>query len=314
MELRKVSKKKAKLRIGLSGASGFGKTYSALLMAYGITSDWNKIAIIDTENGSADLYENLGSYNVIQLLAPYTPERYNEAIKMAENAGIECLIIDSITHEWDGEGGCLEIQTQLGGRYQDWAKVTPRHNSFIQTILKSNCHIITCVRRKQDYEMTTENGKSKVQKVGTKEVTREGFEYELTVNLEFVNDLHLIKASKDRTQLFMNKPEFIITSETGKMLIDWANSGVDEVAYLIDSLNDCKDRNSGTNLWNANKHLQTNELVINAFKSFTTKYRKEKEELTEQHPRYNEVITALKKGTATFEIIEKTFKSNITLK
>jgi hypothetical protein len=275
MELRKVSKKKAKLRIGLSGASGFGKTYSALLIAFGITNDWSKIAVIDTENGSADLYEDLGQYQVLQLLAPYNPERYNEAIKMCENAGVEVIIIDSITHEWDGEGGCLDIQTQLGGRYQDWAKVTPRHNSFIQTILKSSCHIITTVRRKQDYEMTKENGKTKVQKVGTKEVTREGFEYELTVNFEIINDKHLVIPSKDRTNLFDGKPEFVPTFETGKMLIEWANNGVDEVKFLIESLNNCEDRNSGLNLWNSNKHLQLNKEIIESFKQFGAKFPKE---------------------------------------
>jgi len=226
MELKKATRKQVKLKIGLSGASGFGKTYSALLMAYGITNDWTKIAVIDTENESASLYSDLGEYNVLPLQSPFSPERYIQAIKACENAGMEVIIIDSITHEWDGEGGCLDIVTQLGGRYQDWSKVTPRHNAFIQGILQSKCHVITTVRRKQDYEMTkNDKGKVEVTKVGTKEVTRDGFEYEITLNFEFINDKHLVKASKDRTGLFMNQPEFIITPETGKTLIEWSNSG-----------------------------------------------------------------------------------------
>lgn len=227
LQLKKAERKKAKIRLGLSGPSGFGKTYSGLLIAKGLVGDWSKIALIDTENGSGELYSNLGDYNVVTLEAPYTPERYIQAIKLCEQAGIECIIIDSITHEWDGEGGCLDIQTQLGGRYQDWAKVTPRHNAFIQAILTSSSHIITTVRRKQDYEMTEVNGKKSVQKVGTKEVTREGFEYELTMNLEFVNDKHLVKASKDRTSLFMGQPEFIPNEETGKLIKNWCESGTD---------------------------------------------------------------------------------------
>ena len=227
LQLKKAERKKAKIRLGLSGASGFGKTYSGLLIAKGLVGDWDKIALIDTENGSGELYSDLGDYNVITLEAPYSPERYIEAIKMCENAGMECIIIDSITHEWDGDGGCLDIQTKLGGRYQDWAKITPRHNAFVQSILTSKSHIISTVRRKQDYEMTTENGKTKVQKVGTKEVTREGFEYELTMNLEFINDKHMVKASKDRTSLFMGQPEFIPSIETGEKIRQWCESGAE---------------------------------------------------------------------------------------
>lgn len=225
LQLKKAERKKAKIRLGLSGASGFGKTYSALLIAKGLVGNWEKIALIDTENGSGELYSDLGDYNVITLEAPYSPERYIEAIKMCESAGMECIIVDSITHEWDGKGGCLDIQNQLGGRYQDWAKVTPRHDAFIQSILTSSSHVITTVRRKQDYEMTDNNGKKSVQKVGTKEVTREGFEYELTMNLEIVNDKHLVKASKDRTGLFMGLPEFIPSEETGRKIKDWCESG-----------------------------------------------------------------------------------------
>lgn len=230
MELRKAEKQKSKLRIGLSGASGFGKTYSGLLLAFGMTNDWAKVALIDTENGSGDLYSDLGDYNILTLQAPFTPERYIEAITTCENSGIEVIIIDSISHEWEGKGGCLEIHTQLGGQFAHWAKVTPRHSAFIQKILQSKCHVITTVRRKQDYDLNKDsNGKTSITKVGTKEVTREGFEYELTLNFELVNENHLVKASKDRTNLFDKKPEFIITVETGKQLIEWANKGVEPI-------------------------------------------------------------------------------------
>jgi hypothetical protein len=225
MKLQKASRKQVKLRLGLSGASGFGKTYSALLLAFGMTNDWSKIAVIDTENESASLYSDLGEYNTIPLKAPFSPERYMEAIKACEDGGMEVIIVDSITHEWDGKGGCLDIHNELGGQYQHWAKVTPRHNAFIDAILQSSCHIITTVRRKQDYDMVKDGAKTKVVKVGTKEVTREGFEYELTLNFEFLNDNHLVKASKDRTGLFMDKPEFIITPATGKKILEWCMTG-----------------------------------------------------------------------------------------
>lgn len=233
MQLRKAERKQSKIRLGLSGASGFGKTYSGLLIAYGITGSWDKIAMIDTESGSGDLYSDLGDYNIITLKAPYSPERYIEAIKTCEDAGMECIIVDSITHEWDGEGGCLEIYNKLGGRYQDWAKVTPRHDRFIQAILNCKSHIITTVRRKQDYDMVkNDKGRLEVKKVGTKEVTREGFEYELTANFEFINDAHLVKASKDRTGLFADKPEFVPSIETGKKIFEWCQSGAKPVEQI----------------------------------------------------------------------------------
>ena len=227
MKLQLAQRHQVKLRLGLSGASGFGKTYSALLLAYGITNDWSKIAIIDTENGSASLYSHLGGYNVLTLTDPFTPERYIQAIETCELSNIEVIIIDSISHEWNGKNGCLEIHESLGGKFSDWAKVSPRHQAFIDKILNSSCHIVTTVRRKIDYSMETDmSGKSKVIKHGTKEVTREGFEYELTANFELINDKHLVKASKDRTGLFMDFPEFIISTQTGKKLIDWCNSGI----------------------------------------------------------------------------------------
>jgi hypothetical protein len=227
MKLQIAQRHQVKLRLGLSGASGFGKTYSALLLAYGITNNWNKIAIIDTENGSASLYSHLGDYNALTLDEPYNPERYIQAIETCERAGMEVIIIDSISHEWNGKSGCLELHEQLGGRFQDWAKISPRHQAFIDKILHSSAHIITTVRRKVDYSMDADmNGKSKVVKHGTKEITREGFEYELTANFELINDKHLAKASKDRTGLFADKPEFIINSATGKKLMEWCNKGV----------------------------------------------------------------------------------------
>lgn len=235
MTLRKASRQRAKIRIGLSAVSGGGKTISALLIAYGITNDWNKIALIDSENGRGELYANdkrfdIGEFNYLRLEAPYSPENYIKAIKTCEDEPeIEVIIVDSITHEWSGPGGCIEIQSALGGRYQDWANVTPRHQKFIDSILKSRCHIITTVRRKTEYEMSKDaNGKMIIEKGGLKEVTREDFEYELTVNLQ-LDITHHAKASKDNTGLFQDLPEFIITKETGKLIADWCEKGIEPI-------------------------------------------------------------------------------------
>jgi hypothetical protein len=256
MELKQSKRKNVKLRLGISGASGFGKTKSALLLAFGMTGDWNKIAVIDTENSSASLYSDLGNFNVLDLSAPYSPERYIEAINICEKANIEVIIIDSITHEWNGSGGCLDIQTKLGGRFQDWAKVTPLHQSFIDKILQSSSHIITTTRRKVDYSLDVVGNRTQVIKHGTKEITREGFEYELTVNFELINDQHLAKASKDRTGLFMNKPEFIITSKTGERLLKWCNAKPISIQEIVSQINGANTIAELTKIYKENPSFQ----------------------------------------------------------
>ena len=233
MQIRKAERKQAKLRIGLSAPSGAGKTYSALLLASGIASDWSKIALIDTESGSGELYAHLGDYNVIQLEAPFSPERYIEAIKACEDAGMEVIIVDSTSHEWEGKGGCLEINESIaqskfrGNTWSAWSETTPRHQKFIQAIVTSKCHVITATRNKIDTMMTEDK---KVKKVGTKEIQREGFEYELTINFNIDRDTHKVIVSKDRTEIFEGQDPFIITKETGKQLVDWAMSGKEVIA------------------------------------------------------------------------------------
>lgn len=241
MELKKVSNKEVKLRIGLSGASGFGKTYSALLLAFGITGNWNKIAIIDTENESSNLYANLGDFNVFPLRQPFSPENYNKAIKACENASMEVIIIDTISPEWKGVGGCLDLHKKSGGRFQDWSKITPKHDSFIQAVQTSPCHVITTVRRRIEYLVESHpTGKLEIKKLGTKEETRNGWEYEMTLNFMLLNEKHLVKATKDRTGLFLNKPEFVINTATGKRLKQWLISMDSEAGPVLTGLKSSK--------------------------------------------------------------------------
>ena len=130
LNLRVSSKKQAKIKLALQGCAGSGKTYSALLLAYGLCNDWTKIAIIDSENGSADLYAHLGAYNVLSLSDNFTPETYIQAIEICEGAGMEVIIIDSISQCWDN---LLEYHAGLqGNSFTNWQKVTPRINAFMQ--------------------------------------------------------------------------------------------------------------------------------------------------------------------------------------
>ncbi|MBK7763292.1 MAG: AAA family ATPase [Bacteroidetes bacterium] len=225
MKIEQASRKKAKIKLALQGPSGSGKTMSALLLAYGICGNYSKIVVIDTENHSAELYSHLGKYNVVNIGAPFTPEKYCEAIKLCEASGMEVIIIDSISHEWEGSGGILDIHSNMvGNSFTNWSKLTPRHNNFIQTILHSPCHVLGTIRSKQDYVLTEKNGKMVPEKVGLKGVTREGMDYEFTIVLD-LDIKHNASASKDRTQLFSGHPEFKITSDTGKKILQWCESG-----------------------------------------------------------------------------------------
>lgn len=236
MELRKAERKQAKIKMGLQGPSGSGKTMSALLIAFGMTGDWSKVVVIDTENHSADLYAHLGDFQVLPMTQPYTPERYSKAIELCENASMDVIIIDSISHEWEGKGGVLDIHgSMVGNSFTNWAKVTPRHNDFVQKILQSPCHIIATIRSKQDYVLSEKNGKMVPEKVGLKGVTREGLDYEFT--LVFDMDIkHHVEASKDRTGMFMDKPSFVITHKIGERIKSWCLSGksVESVIEMIE--------------------------------------------------------------------------------
>jgi len=239
MILQKATRKKSKLRLNISGPAGSGKTYSALLMAKGLIGSWDKIAVIDTENGSAGLYSHLGDFNTIDLQAPYSPERYIEAIDSCIKAGMECIIIDSSTHEWNGAGGCIDINEKLaqskfkGNTWSAWSQTTPRHDAFVNKVLQSPVHVITCTRSKMETVMTDDK---KVKKLGMKDIQREGWEYELTVSLLLDRDTHTAIASKDRTELFEGKDPFVITENTGEMIRQWCEHGVDQGKELSDAI------------------------------------------------------------------------------
>lgn len=237
MEIRQAERKQAKIKMGLQGPSGSGKTFSALLLAYGLTQDWTRIVVIDSEQHSSDLYAHLGNYNVLHLEQPFSPERYFEAIELCEDAQMEVIIIDSISHEWDGPGGILDIHGNMtGNSFTNWSKVTPRHNAFVQKILQSHCHVISTIRSKQDYVLTEKNGKQVPEKIGMKPVTRDGMDYEFALVFEL--DLkHNAIATKDRTGLFMDKPHFVITTAIGTKIRDWCSQGasLDDVLAQIRS-------------------------------------------------------------------------------
>lgn len=225
IQLKKAERKQVKLRLNISAPSGGGKTYSALLMAKGLVGDWSKVAVIDTENGSASLYSHLGDFNVIDLVPPFSPERYIEAINACIDGGMECVIIDSTSHEWVTlceENEILANAKFRGNTWSAWSKSTPRHDRFLNAILHAQSHVITCTRSKSETVMGDDK---KVKKVGMKDQQRDGWEYELTISLNIDRDTHMAIPSKDRTNLFEGKNPFVITEKTGQLIKEWCETG-----------------------------------------------------------------------------------------
>jgi hypothetical protein len=254
--IRKATRKKAKLRLGLSGASGSGKTMGSLLTAFGITGDWNKIGFIDTEAGSGELYVGarantpegaveIGEYNYICIDQPFTVQKYLNAIKAFEAHGVEVIITDSLTHAWAGSGGLLEkqgkIADRLGNSYTAWREVTPDHNALVDAILQSPCHMICTVRAKTEYILeTNEKGRQVPKKVGLAPVQREGMEYEFTAFFD-IDQKNIAHASKDRTNIFIGE-YFKLSPEVGKKLLAWINSGIDEYKTILDRMAAAQDQ------------------------------------------------------------------------
>jgi len=278
LTLKKATRKQLKLKIALNGSAGSGKTTSALLIAYGLTKSWDKIAVIDTENRSSELYVGMkvnditiGEFNTIQISKPYAPEKYTEAINMCLNESeIECIIIDSASHEWEGSGGILDIHNSMtGNSFTNWGKLTPRHNKFIETIVNANKHIIATFRAKSDYVMQEKNGKQVPEKIGLKAITREGVDYEFTLCFD-IDIKHNANASKDRTNLFMDKPEFVISVDTGNTLKQWSETGEEtKELTLEEKIEDAKatlivanSQNFGTIWKTLSDEMQTNSEVL----------------------------------------------------
>lgn len=231
---QKAQRKKAKIRLALCGPSGAGKTYSSLLIGRGLAPT-GKIAMIDTERGSGELYSDLLEYDVATLTPPFSPERYIKLIQEAERAGYDVLIIDNLSHAWVGQGGVLELHDRAtaankGNSFTAWREITPQHNALVDAMLNANMHIITTMRTKTAYEIVdNDRGKKAPIKIGLAPVQREGMEYEFTIVLDLTVDQHIATAAKDRTSLFDGQ-HFVPSIETGQHILRWLDSGYDAEA------------------------------------------------------------------------------------
>ena len=230
-----VTRKQSKARIGMVGPSGAGKTLSALKMGYGITGDWSKVALIDTEHERGRFYANrsdlgTGEFLYASLTPPYSADRYIDFVSSAAEAvgqdGV--VIIDSFSHAWDNEGGVLEYKSEVAKRsgkndYTAWDEAGKVQNNLVNTILSVDCHVIVTMRTKMAYAMEqNDRGKMVPIKLGLAPVQRENTEYEFDIVFQIDRD-HTATLSKDTT--FLDKFSGVITPELGSQLREWLSEG-----------------------------------------------------------------------------------------
>lgn len=228
-EIKEAKRHGARLLIQLSGVSGSGKTYSALQLAYGLAgNDASKIVGIDTENRrmslNADCLPNGAKFRVLEFFAPFSPRRYIEAIDAAVNAGAEVIVIDSVTHEWESEGGCEWIANAGNSRMPDWKLAKAEHKRFMTYMLQSPAHIIACTRAR---EKTDFSDPRNPRQLGLQPIQEKNFSFEATVSL-------MMQAGGTRQDVLKCPAELLgilgrgqgyITAADGMALRRWVDGG-----------------------------------------------------------------------------------------
>lgn len=222
----------SKAILGITGVSGSGKTYTALKIARGMVSHPSKIGFLDTENKRGSLYADIldGEFLIGDLHPPFSPKRYSEAIREFQEEGVEVLVIDSVTHEWEGDGGCDDIANaplQKGKKMANWIGAKREHKAFMNTLLQCNMNIICCIRAR---EKTDFKDPAKPVSLGIQPICEKNFMFEMTASF-LIED-------EGKKQTFFKMPSFLknifgngigyLGEETGKGLIEWINMGEKE--------------------------------------------------------------------------------------
>lgn len=221
IKFQKAKREQVWLKVLLSGASGSGKSYSALRLAAGIVKKCGgDVAYIGTEGSRDKYYSNEFDYDLLQLEDPFSTDKYMEAIKMAIDAGYKVLVIDSLSHEWKWLNDTHDKMP--GNSFTNWGKLKPKHRQFMDMVLNSPIHVIATARGKDDWVLEDKNGKQVPKKVGMGQQQDKDISYEYTVSLMLSQDTHIASADKDNTHLFEGRYD-VLTEKDGEKLYDWAN-------------------------------------------------------------------------------------------
>lgn len=238
-----AERKAVPLMIGIAGTSGSGKTYSALLMAAGLAGKDGKVGFIDTELGRGAMYADDvdikaampgEKYFIKEINEPFTPAKYSAAIREAISSGVTVLVIDSVTHEWEGFGGCCDIaeNNKLNGM-PNWAKAKMEHKKLMNVVTQSPMDIIFCLRAREKakpVKVVDENGRSKIEIVheGMQPIQEKNFMFEMTVSMMMdakdPGKPSIEKCPKPLRHLF-DHSDAIVNKNIGEKLKDWANGG-----------------------------------------------------------------------------------------
>jgi hypothetical protein len=234
LNIREVKHGGSKVIIGIAGPQGSGKTVSALKIARGMVAHPSKIGFIDAENKRGSLYADIldAPFMIGDLYPPFSPKRYSEAIKEFQEAGVEVVIIDSVSHEFEGEGGVEDIATapRADGtprKIADWKTAKREHKSFVNTLLQCNMNVICCIRARE--KTSFKDPKNPVSE-GIQPICEKNFMFEMTVAMMMYDG--------GKIQNFLKLPYFLedafgdgrsyLNEETGKKLISWVNQGPQE--------------------------------------------------------------------------------------
>lgn len=229
IQIRQAERRGARMLIGMSGISGSGKTYSALQLAWGMAGyDAQKVGFLDTENRRGSLYAdalkdgqgNIHPFLIGDLYAPFSPQRYIDAIHEFQAAGVEVLVVDSVTHEWEGTGGCEEIATVTSSRMADWKKAKAEHKKFMNALLQTDMHIIVCIRARE--KMDFSSPKNPVS-LGIQPIQEKNFMFEMTASLMMWNEgtaQQVLKCPSDLKPI-LGRGEGYITPQDGMALRQW---------------------------------------------------------------------------------------------
>lgn len=224
-EIRKAQRQGARLLIQLSGVSGSGKTYTALQLAYGLAgNNADKVVMIDTENRRGSLYADSlpQPFNIIDFYAPFSPARYIQAIEAACNAGAEVIVIDSVTHEWESEGGCEWIANQT--RFPDWKRAKAEHKRFMTYMLQCPAHIIACTRAREKVDFSDPKNP---RPLGIQPIQEKNFSYEATVSLMMHDQgkrQDVLKCPAE-LQAVLGRGQGYLGAADGQALRQWVDGG-----------------------------------------------------------------------------------------
>lgn len=247
IKIVKAARKSVPMLISVAGPSGSGKTYSSLLLAAGLAGEGGRVGFLDTENGRGSMYADSpgikaalpNGYGIAEMRAPFEPQKFLDAVAAFEKAECNVLVIDSMTHEWEGVGGCTDIaeNNKLRGM-PNWAKAKMAHKAMMNNLLASKMHIIFCLRAREKVKIAKIEGKEQVIQLGMQAVQEKNFVYEMTLSLmmdEMTKLPTITKCPEPLLPLFSGK-QSLITKEMGVKLGEWAKSGTQLPKISTDDL------------------------------------------------------------------------------